>query len=85
MTNQQPLTLDEYEKLFQLLELLSLRIEQLLNQGVAALNESLDDEQIHSSQRKIEAYREKAAKEKLRLRKVREYVRRKKLLNKQHK
>lgn len=79
--NQQPLTIDEYERLFRVLDLMSKNIDRLLTQGVAVMNESLDAELMDSSQRKIQNYRTKIQREQDRLRKLRDYLRRKKGLN----
>jgi hypothetical protein len=79
--NTTPLSPDEYDKLFTMLELISSRIStniaRLLNQGVV-MDESLDDERIHSSQRKIEKYRQSVGRERDRLKRIRDYLHRKK-------
>jgi len=77
--NNEPLTVDEHDKLFQMLELVSQNIERLLNQGVM-LTEG-DDEQISSSQRKIHQYRENIRREQEKIQRIRKWLRHKREVN----
>lgn len=76
MNNSEPLTIDEYQKLFKILELVSLNIERLLNSGV--LSESSDDEQINQSQERIDDFKKKIQKEKGVVQKLRAYLKHRK-------
>jgi hypothetical protein len=81
--NRTPLSQDEYIKLFRALELISANVARLLTAGV--VEESLDDGQIQSSQRKIEKHRESIHREQDRIRKLRDYIRRKKQIDQRRK
>lgn len=74
--NQGPLSQVEYEKLLQILSLISTNIDRLLTQGM--VDESLDDERIESSKRKVDSYRDQIRREQTRVRKLRDYLRRRK-------
>lgn len=82
--NQNPLNKDDFLKLLKALELISANLDRLFTQG-ALLDESLTDGQISSSQKRIEIYRQRIAKEQQRIRKLRDYLKHKRELNKQHK
>ncbi len=74
--NQNPLSPDEYEKLFKVLELVAQNIERLLNQGIT-MTEGMDSQEIQSSQKRIDTYRSRMEKERQRIRRIRDYARHK--------
>ena len=79
--NNTPLTVDEYEKLFTMLDLLlSRNLERLLNHG-AILTENGDDERISSSQRKIHQYRENIRREQEKIQRIRKWLQHKRAIN----
>lgn len=84
--SKDPLTSDEYAKLLKVLEYIATSvatsIDRLLTQGVMEMDESLDDERVATSQKKIESYRNAVRKEQERIRKLRDHLRHKKSLNK---
>lgn len=65
--NAAPLTPEEFEKLLHALDLTCQNVARLFTQGVV-LVESLDDERITASRRKIDSYRERISREQKRIR-----------------
>jgi len=74
--NENPLSPDEYLKLFRLLDLVSQNIERLVNQGVT-MTEGFESQEIQSGQDRMEKYRGRIQKERDRIRRIRGYIRHK--------
>lgn len=68
-----PLTEEELEKLFKILEAICFKLMRLFNQG-AVLDETFNDERIGNGREKIENWRIKIAKEQSRIRKLQDYL-----------
>ena len=73
--NNDPLTPDEFEKLLHALDVTCQNVVRLFNQGVV-LAESLDDERITGSRRKIDNYREQITREQKRIKWIQSIIRR---------
>ena len=82
--NTTPLSPDEYDKLFRMLELVSQNIERLVNQGIA-MTEGIDSQEIQSSQKRIETYRSRMEKERQRIHRIRDYARHRNKVNQKKK
>lgn len=72
-----PLTPEELEKLLQCLDVTCQNLDRLFNQGVV-LAESLDDERITGSRRKIDSYRDQIRKEQARVKRIQSILKRRK-------
>lgn len=73
--NNDPLTPEEFEKLLHALDLTCRNVLRLLNQGIIVA-ESLDDERITSSRRKMDRYRDQLRKEQLRVKRIQSIAKR---------
>ena len=72
-----PLTPEEFEKLLHALDVTCQNVVRLFNQGVV-LDESLDDERITGSRRKIDSYRDQIRKEQARVKRIQSIIKRRK-------
>ena len=75
--NNDPLTPEEFEKLLHALDVTCQNVVRLFNQGVV-LDESLDDERITGSRRKIDSYRDQIRKEQARVKRIQSIIKRRK-------
>ena len=82
--NTNPLTPDEYDNLFKLLDLIAHNISRLLNSGMV-LAESSSDEGIETSRRRIEDYKKRIQKERDRVQTIRTYIQHKKEIDRNRK
>ena len=73
VSNDNPLSVLEYERLFKLLHLVSNNVERLLNYGTT-MNEGSNDQQLQSAQDKIETYRDRIRKEQERIQRIRAFI-----------
>ena len=78
--NDNPLTPDEYEKLFKLLFIVSQRLEQLFTQG-AAIYEGVQNQEIQSCLHRIDTWHERITKEKERIQRIRSIIQRHNQIN----
>ena len=72
--NTKPLTQAEYEQLFRLLDLVSQNIERLINSGTT-MAEGFENQEIQSSENRIDSYRQKIQMEQKRIRRIRDILR----------
>lgn len=72
-----PLTPEEFEKLLHALDVTCQNVVRLFNQGVV-LAESIDDERITGSRRKIDSYRDQIRKEQARVKRIQSIIKRRK-------
>ena len=71
----EPLTPEEFEKLLHALDLTCRNVLRLLDQGII-LAESLDDERITSSRKKMDRFRDQLRKEQLRVKRIQSVAKR---------
>jgi len=72
--NENPLSPEEYEKLFKLLDLVSQNVERLINYGFT-MSEGFSNQEIQSCENRIDTYRNRIQKEQQRIRRIRDILR----------
>ena len=72
--NTNPLSPEEYKKLFKLLDLVSQNVERLINFGTT-MSEGFENQEIESSENRIDSYRQKIQREQKRIRRIRDILR----------
>jgi uncharacterized protein YfkK (UPF0435 family) len=75
LNENDPLTPEEFEKLLHALDLTCRNVLRLLNQGIIVA-ESLDDERITSSRKRMDRYRSQLRKEQLRVKRIQSIAKR---------